>query len=162
MKLKNTTESCYDSIYKYCLVKTKKKTIAEDITQECFKIYYETNRNEEIVQPEHFLFKTAKNLCYKYFQKDKKILHTEDLNIEFKVEFNEDVIITDDDIIKFKEKILSYLSPVEYQIIKLYYEENKQVKEISALLHKSDWSIYKIKKQAEKKIKINMINLFQN
>ena len=161
IELEYIVEKCYDTLKKYCLVKTRSKTASEDITQECFKILYEKRTTEEVLNPEHFLFKTAKNLCYKYFSSSNKIQSLEDLNIELKDDFNEDKIITNYEIEKYKEKILSLLSPVEQEVIELYYTSKISAKEISEKINKSEWAVYKIKKNAEKKIKINIINFFQ-
>lgn len=63
-------EEQYDRIYRYCYYRLRHVQSAEDITQEAFLRYFESERGET-GRPLAYLYTVARNLCIDEFRKKK-------------------------------------------------------------------------------------------
>lgn len=60
-------EQYYDKIYRYCFFKVNNRSLAEDLTQETFLRFL----NSDSRQPERYLYTIAKNLCIDEYRKNR-------------------------------------------------------------------------------------------
>lgn len=61
-----------DAIFRFCIVKTSNKEMAEDLTQETFMRYWQTLREgRDIENPRPFLYRIATNLIIDWYRKKK-------------------------------------------------------------------------------------------
>lgn len=170
MTYEKICEENYEKIYRYILGMTGKKECAEDLTQEVFYIALKQRKGFlEHENPEGFLYKTARNLTYEYFRDLKRWCYPqteeewgcchEDVFGQICRE-NEDTC----DIDGFSENILQELSDKEREIYRLYYIENRTMREIAQVLGKSETSIrmkyVRLRKKIKKKVKLLEIGEF--
>lgn len=64
-------EQQYDKLLRYCYMKLRDKTLAEDITQETFIRYFESKDYRSVGNEMAYLYTIARNLCIDYFRKQK-------------------------------------------------------------------------------------------
>lgn len=64
-------EEQYDKLYRYCYFKVHDEYLAEDITQEAFIRYLESDSYKNAGKPLAFLYTIAKNLCIDEFRRKK-------------------------------------------------------------------------------------------
>lgn len=61
-----------DAIFRFCMVKTSNKELAEDLTQETFMRYWQSLQNgKEMTNPRSFLYTVANNLVIDWYRKKK-------------------------------------------------------------------------------------------
>lgn len=85
-------EEQYRKIYRYCYFKLQHQQLAEDITQETFLKFYESNQYVEAGKKVRYLYKIAHNLCVDLYRKEK--IDTKPLTDELFVEDTEEEILT--------------------------------------------------------------------
>ena len=71
-------EQQYDKLLRYCYMKLRDRTLAEDITQETFIRFFESKDYHSIGKEMAYLYTIARNLCIDSFRKQKDEL-VEDL-----------------------------------------------------------------------------------
>ena len=64
-------EQQYDKLLRYCYMKLRDRTLAEDITQETFIRFFESKDYHSIGKEMAYLYTIARNLCIDYFRKQK-------------------------------------------------------------------------------------------
>ena len=69
----------YDKIYRYCYFRVKNPVIAEDITQETFLRFLESNTYQEKGYALHYLYTIAKNLCVDEYRKQEDVPLTKEI-----------------------------------------------------------------------------------
>ena len=67
-------EQQYDILLRYCYMKLRDRTLAEDITQETFIRFFESKDYHSIGKEMAYLYTIARNLCIDYFRKQKEEL----------------------------------------------------------------------------------------
>ena len=67
-------EQQYDKLLRYCYMKLRDRTLAEDITQETFIRFFERKDYHSIGKEMAYLYTIARNLCIDYFRKQKEEL----------------------------------------------------------------------------------------
>lgn len=74
-------EQQYDKLLRYCYMKLRDKTLAEDITQETFIRFFESTGYHNIGKEMAYLYTIARNLCVDCFRKQKDEM-IEDMSAE--------------------------------------------------------------------------------
>ena len=70
-------EQQYDKLLRYCYMKLRDRTLAEDITQETFIRFFESKDYHSIGKEMAYLYTIARNLCIDYFRKQKEELNAD-------------------------------------------------------------------------------------
>ncbi len=144
----------YEKIYKYLLKKSKSKEIAEDITQETYRIAIEklnTLKRNESIMP--WLYMTAGNVYKQHLRKQKNISdeNTNLDNIIDKKSSTEENQISDDTE-KYILKIMKdKLSDAQFKTFMLYAVEDMSYEKIS---QKLDCPLGTVKSRINKSRKI--------
>lgn len=136
-------EEQYDKIYTFCFFKVHNKEVAEDITQETFLKYFETTQYLEKGKKLAFLYTIARNGCYDYFKKEKRIVHMDDY-----LELPQDTNNNLDTLIAVRSAV-SKLSNKDQEIVLLRYSNELSMGEIAEYLGVSRFVVYR---------KLNAIN----
>ena len=64
-------EQQYDKLLRYCYMKLRDRTLAEDVTQETFIRFFESKDYHSIGKEMAYLYTIARNLCIDSFRKQK-------------------------------------------------------------------------------------------
>ena len=135
-------EQYYDKIYRYCFFKVNNRSLAEDLTQETFLRFL----NSDSRQPERYLYTIAKNLCIDVYRKNK---YTE-VELEEATELSqgsfENALIDSMDI----KKVFEVLPEEEKEVLILRYVSDESMNDISRLLGISRFSAYRRLKEAKR------------
>ena len=67
-------EQQYDKLLRYCYMKLRDRTLAEDVTQETFIRFFESKDYHSIGKEMAYLYTIVRNLCIDYFRKQKEEL----------------------------------------------------------------------------------------
>lgn len=135
-------EEQYRKIYRYCYFKLQHQQLAEDITQETFLKFYESNQYIEAGKKVRYLYKIAHNLCVDLYRKEK--IDTKPLTDELFVEDTEEEILTSIAV----KRALMQLEQVEQEILLLRYVNEVPVSDICNILHISRFALYRKTKKA--------------
>lgn len=128
----------YKSVYHYCFVKLQDKYTAEDITQDVFLLFQQ--KSSELCEDKigNWLISVASRKVRNEFKeikkrpKDQVYEDTPDIEAErllSEVEYS--VSITEDEILKARDKIFKLLTPEEAELLKAVYEEHRKYSEIA-------------------------------
>ena len=71
-------EEQYEKLLKYCYMKVNSRELAEDITQETFLRFWQTQSYQNMGKEMAYLYSIARNLCLDYFKKKKEDLPGDD------------------------------------------------------------------------------------
>ena len=74
-------EQQYDKLLRYCYMKLRNRTLAEDITQETFIRFFESTNYRNVGKEMAYLYTIARNLCIDCIRKQKDDL-IEDMSAE--------------------------------------------------------------------------------
>lgn len=138
-------EEQYDKIYRYCYFKLHHQQMAEDITQETFLRFWESNDYCERGQKLQYLYKIAHNLCLNEYRRKQ----VEPLEDEILTEDKEDEILTN---IVVKEAV-QCLTMEEQELLLLRYVNEVPVSDICSILKISRFSLYRKNMKILKKLK---------
>lgn len=138
----------YEKIYTFCYFKVKNPQIAEDITQETFLKYFDTNDYLEKGKKLAFLYTIARNCCNDHFRKTKNI--PVDIN---SLQNLSQTPIEKIDISITVQTAISKLTTDEQEIILLKFVNELSIKEIAKYKQISRFAIYRKIKSIEKKLK---------
>lgn len=138
-------EEQYDKIYRYCYFRLHQREIAEDITQETFLRFLESDRYVNKGQSLQYLYTIARNLCVDEYRKPK----TESLEEEVIESFNEEEMITQISI----RIALSELDEMDRELLLLRYANDVPVSVISKFYGISRFAVYRKLLQATKNLK---------
>lgn len=128
-------EEQYDKIYRYCYFRIQQQDIAEDITQETFLRFFESNTYQNTGQELQYLYTIARNLCIDEYRRKKTEALPEELG-DFQ---------TEERIVTFVavKAALQELSPKEQELMLLRYVNEVPVSVISKLYGMSRFMIYR-------------------
>lgn len=136
MDIKSIIEKYYSKIYNICLYRTGyNKAAAENCTNEVFILLVVKWENVSKRDVYRWLLKTTDYKLKEYFRQKKKdtvIISFENSEQELSspTELN-DEIISDEEIEKYKERILSELSDQEKALYRDYFEDKLSYKQIA-------------------------------
>ena len=139
-------EEQYDKIYRYCYFRLKNQEVAEDITQETFLRFLESNTYEERGCALRYLYTIARNLCIAEYRKPIEYqLKEEDLVDEQAEEtWLEQIAV---------ELALKTLTEEEQELILLRYVNEVPVSVICDLEQCSRFVLYRRMNKILKKLK---------
>ncbi len=121
-----------DNIFRFCYVKTSKRDVALDLTQESFTKFWEyiTNGNE-VTEPKALLYRIATNLVIDYYRK-KKSDSLDALTVAgFDVVLEENQSVETQFEIKQLHQKISQLPDKYKDILLMRYVDDLSVKEIA-------------------------------
>lgn len=142
---------CRDNIRKLCEIKLNSyPDAADDILSETYIIFVKALRSgREIVYPKTWLYKTANNLITKKYAQLKQqrdyflsldVVKDETYILQIEPDFA-DMLITDEDIDRMADDILSTCTQEEMKILQLFHKDKKSFKEISGILGKTESAV---------------------
>lgn len=138
-------EEQYEKIYRYCYLKVHQREIAEDITQETFLRFLESNVHINIGQSLRYLYTIAHNLCVDEYRKHR----TEPLDDAVVDTHVEDKMMTQIAV----RMALSQLDEADKELLLLRYVNEVPVSVISKLYGISRFAVYRKILQATKTLK---------
>ena len=141
-------EEQYDHIYRYCYYHLRDAGKAEDITQETFLRYLESDSYRDIGRPLAFLYTVARNLCIDEMRHRKM----EPLTEELPGENQEDSLL---DSIMLRQA-LHELSSRERELILLRYVNEVPVADLAKFYGKSRYAVYRETKKVLQKLERRM------
>lgn len=138
-----------DAIFRFCMVKTSNRELAEDLTQETFMRYWQALKdNKEMSNARSFLYTIARNLIIDWYRKKKAVsLHameengyevqdTKALSPEVDAQWQEVLDTIEDMEEKDREVLLlRYVEGIDPKDIAEVLEENVNV--ISVRIHRA-------------------------
>lgn len=138
----------YDKIYRYCYFKLKNQHLAEDITQETFLRFMESNSYKDVGRPLAYLYTVARNLCMDEFRK----VPMEELKEDMKQHEFEDMLVEKENL----QQAMKQLSKEEQELILLRYVNEISFADLSKMYGKSRFALYrelsKITKKLERRL----------
>lgn len=138
-------EKYYDKIYRYCYYRVNDRTVAEDLTQETFLRFL----NSESSMPERYLYTIAKNLCIDEYRSRRG----EMTDIE-EAEIAQDDF-ADSAIEKMEiRKALELLPDEERELLILRYANEEPLSVICELTGISRFAVYRRIKEAKSTLEI--------
>ena len=135
-------EKYYDRIYRFCYYKVQIKEIAEDLTQETFLRFLDSNYKEQGMC-ERYLYTIARNLCIETLRKKKWDELTEDISDEG--------IVADNMIDKVMvRQALLKLDDEARELLVMRYMNEESVASICEVTGISRFALYRKLKSAKK------------
>ena len=141
-------EEQYDHIYRYCYFRLRDAGKAEDITQETFLRYLESDSYRDTGRPLAFLYTVARNLCIDEMRRKKM----ESLPEELPGENQEDSMV---DAIMLRQA-LHDLDSEERELILLRYVNEVPVADMARIYGKSRYALYRETKKILQKLERRM------
>lgn len=141
-------EDKYNKIYRYCYYRIRKKDVAEDLTQETFLRFFESNYQEK-GREMNYLYTIAKNLCINEIKNNVLTLQNEEIA---------DESVFDEDLVEkiHIRNLLMKLPDDDREVLILRYMNGETVSDISKLLGISRFALYRKIQNAKKELK-NML-----
>ncbi|MBE6800868.1 MAG: sigma-70 family RNA polymerase sigma factor [Ruminococcaceae bacterium] len=135
--LRQSYDTYYEKIARFCNIKLKNRNEAEDCVQECFMVYYKRILSgEEIGNTGAFLYKIADNLIKTQWRQDKKANNIVSLDeLAETLAVNEVYNYGNIDYDSCAEKIIGILDEKEQCLYKLKYTDQKSIAEIAEELN---------------------------
>ena len=135
--LRQSYDTYYEKIARFCNIKLKNRNEAEDCVQECFMIYYKRILSgEEIGNTGAFLYKIADNLIKTQWKQDKKANNIIPLDdVAETLATNEVYDYSNIDYDSCAERIIKILDEKEQYLYKLKYTDQKSIAEIAGELN---------------------------
>lgn len=141
-------EDKYNKIYRYCYYRVRNKDVAEDLTQETFLRFFESNYQEK-GREMNYLYTIAKNLCINEIKNNVLTLQNDDIT---------DESVFDEDLVEkiHIRNLLMKLPDDDREVLILRYMNGETVSDISKLLGISRFALYRKIQNAKKELK-NML-----
>ena len=141
-------EDKYNKIYRYCYYRIRNKDVAEDLTQETFLRFFESNYQEK-GREMNYLYTIAKNLCINEIKNNVLALQNEEIT---------DESVFDEDLVEkiHIRNLLMKLPDDDREVLILRYMNGETVSDISKLLGISRFALYRKIQNAKKELK-NML-----
>lgn len=139
----------YDRVYQYCYYRLGDAYLAEDITQETFLRFLESDSYQDTGRPLAYLYTVAKHLCIDESRKKKTEPLPEDLPERDKEEEQIDSIML--------REALKDLEEREREMIFLRYVNEVPVADLAAFYGKSRYALYREIKKILKKLERRML-----
>ena len=141
-------EDKYNKIYRYCYYRVRNKDVAEDLTQETFLRFFESNYQEK-GREMNYLYTIAKNMCINEIKNNVLTLQNEEIA---------DESVFDEDLVEkiHIRNLLMKLPDDDREVLILRYMNGETVSDISKLLGISRFALYRKIQNAKKELK-NML-----
>ncbi len=128
----------YKELYRFAITFLHKRELAEEVMQDVFtKIWINRKGLHNIQNLRVYLFKSVKNKCLDYLEKEKLLNHFEldevKTNIGHLSRTPEDILVSAE-ILEHINEILQTLPPKCKMIFQLVKEENLKYKEVAEIL----------------------------
>lgn len=139
-------EEQYDKIYRYCYFKIHKREMAEDITQETFLRFLESDTYQNTGKALQYLYTVARNLCIDQYRKKQRENLWEEITDEASVGNShamEEQLITTLTL----RAALEELSEEERELVLLRYVNEVPVAVIGKLYGMSRFAVYRRTKE---------------
>ena len=145
-------EEQYEKLLKYCYMKVNNRELAEDITQETFLRFWQTQSYQNMGKEMAYLYSIARNLCLDYFKKKKEDLPGDDEFFESIPDVSADVEenVTNKILV---EKAMEALSLEEREIIALFFVSELSVTDIGKIIGISRFAVGRRLKTAKETLK---------
>ena len=148
-------EQQYDKLLRYCYMKLRDRTLAEDITQETFIRFFESKDYRSIGKETSYLYTIARNLCIDYFRKQKDEL-IEDLPAKIQ-EMSEPGDNTEDIVDRVSiEQALDRLTADEREAVVLRFSGELSVEDIAKSMDISRFAVRRRISSALEKLRKEM------
>ena len=132
-----------DMLYRFALHYVKNRADAEDVVQEVLLTYLKHSHPEK-EKLKGWLLKVTKNKCLNFIKKQKRIVYTYTKEFESNAEMSIDHGLFE---------ALQTLSPLDREIVYLFYQEGYSSKEIGKHIRKSDAAVRKRLERAKNQLK---------
>lgn len=126
-----------DAIFRFCVLKTSSKEIAEDLTQETFMRYWQSlRRGSEITNARSFLYTIARNLVIDWYRKHKSESLEQKMEGGFQVK---DKTFTPEIAASYAEVLtaIDTLDPNDGEVLMLRFVEGLEPRDIALILNES-------------------------
>lgn len=154
--LRQSYDTYYEKIARFCNIKLKNRNEAEDCVQECFMVYYKRIlQGEEIENTGAYLYKIADNLIKTQWRQDKKANNIISLDdVAETLATNEIYDYGNMDYDSCVERIIKILDEKEQNLYKLKYTDKKSIAEIAEELNISFDATAKRLSRLRQKVKV--------
>lgn len=125
----------YDKVYRYCYFKVKNQHLAEDITQETFLRFFESNSYRDTGRPLAYLYTIARNLCMDEFRK----VRMEELQEDANENGFEDAVVEKVNL----HQAMESLTKEEQELLLLRYVNEVSYADLAKLYGKSRFALYR-------------------
>ena len=148
-------EQQYDKLLRYCYMKLRDRTLAEDVTQETFIRFFESKDYHSIGKEMAYLYTIARNLCIDYFRKQKEEL-IEDLpaKIQEMPDSSDKVESIVDQL--YIEQALDHLTDDEREAVVLRFSGELSVEDIAKSMDISRFAVRRRISSALEKLRKEM------
>ncbi len=148
-------EQQYDKLLRYCYMKLRDRTLAEDITQETFIRFFESKDYHSIGKEMAYLYTIARNLCIDSFRKQKDEL-IEDLPAKIQeMPESRDKVESIVDRVSI-EQALDHLTDDEREAVVLRFSGELSVEEIAKTMDISRFAVRRRISSALEKLRKEM------
>ena len=148
-------EQQYDKLLRYCYMKLRDRTLAEDVTQETFIRFFESKDYHSIGKEMAYLYTIARNLCIDYFRKQKEEL-IEDLPAKIQeMPDSSDKVESIVDQLSI-EQALDHLTDDEREAVVLRYSGELSVEDIAKSMDISRFAVRRRISSALEKLRKEM------
>ena len=148
-------EQQYDKLLRYCYMKLRDRTLAEDVTQETFIRFFESKDYHSIGKEMAYLYTIARNLCIDYFRKQKEEL-IEDLPAKIQeMPDSSDKVESIVDQLSI-EQALDHLTDYEREAVVLRFSGDLSVEDIAKSMDISRFAVRRRISSALEKLRKEM------
>ena len=133
-------EEQYDKLLRYCYMKLRDRTLAEDVTQEAFIRFFESEKYRDMGKEMAYLFTIARNLCIDQFRGRREELPgeiPEELTILSAAEEREQDIV---DRIAV-ETAMDRLDEADREIVMLRFSGDLKINDIAEMMNLSRFAV---------------------
>lgn len=142
-------EELYDKIYRYCYMRTRNQQTAEDITQETFLRFIETEDYQEMGRRLPYLYTIARNLCIDFYRRrEPASLETVADGLLLSQDMADGILLR----LNLQQALMELL-PEEQELIFLRYVNELSVGQISRIMGISRFALYRKLNFCRKKLK---------
>ena len=138
----------YDKIYRFCYFKLQNQHVAEDITQETFLRFFESDRYQDTGRPLAYLYTIARNLCIDEYRRVK----LEEIKEDVVFEGFENALVEKQSL----QEAMLVLSHEEQELLLLRYVNEVPFSNLCKMYDKSRFALYreliKITKKLERRL----------
>ena len=134
----NLFQEYSDAIYRLCVYKTSKESVAHDLTQETFLRLWKTiSSSKEIAKPKQYIYQITRNLIVDYYKSHKAVSLDELQEEGFEPKSNESSAELISEVLILKEAIET-LDQEFRDVVYMRFVEGMKVKEIAEVLDISE------------------------
>lgn len=150
-------EQQYDKILRYCYMKLRNRTLAEDITQETFIRFFESTDYRNVGKDMAYLYTIARNLCIDCIRKRKDNL-IEDIDMSAEIQDMQESWDNAESIVDriSIEQALDSLNADEREAVVLRFSGELSLKDIGISMGISRYAVYRRISSALEKLRKEM------